>query len=97
MVNGGYCELGWIYFGVFCVSCVPYREKVAGETIASIRINIIVVSGWQCKLGYGYLGGRCLTCVPFREKVASDTNASMIDGAYPVLLTRHKQVAADRI
>ena len=36
MVNGGYCELGWGYFGVFCVSCVPYREKVAGDTIASM-------------------------------------------------------------
>ena len=28
--------------------------------------------------------------------MAGDTNASMIDGAYPVLLTRHKQVTADR-
>ena len=52
MVNGGYCELGWGYFGVFCVSCVTFREKVAGDTIAS-----------------------------------------MIDDAFPVLLTQHKQVA----
>jgi len=28
--------------------------------------------------------------------VAGDTIASMIDDAYPVLLTRHKQVATDR-
>jgi hypothetical protein len=47
-------------------------------------------------LGWGYFGVCCVTCVPYREKVAGDTNASMIDGAYPVLLTRHKQVTADR-
>jgi len=28
--------------------------------------------------------------------LASDTNAWIIDAVYPVLLTRHKQVAADR-
>ena len=42
------------------------------------------------------LGVCCVTCVPFIEKVAGDTNTWIIDGAYPVLLSRHKQVAADR-
>ena len=41
------------------------------------------------ELGWGYLGVCCVACVPYREKVAGDANASMIDGAYPVLLTRH--------
>ena len=61
-----------------------------------IIINAFVLSGWQCELGWGYFGVCCVTCVPYREKVTGDTNASMIDGAYPVLLTRHKQVTADR-
>ena len=65
--------------------------------IAPICISAFVVNGWQCELGWAYFGVCCVTCVPYREKVAGDTNASMIDGAYPVLLTRHKQVATDRL
>ena len=62
-----------------------------------MSMNAFMVNGWYCGLGWGYFGVSCVTCVPCREKVAGDTIASMIDGAFPVLLTQHKLVRVDQI